>query len=39
MVKATVNILISFESYFIKDSKYMHNFLVVLSIYKLVAPV
>ena len=39
MVKATVKILISFESYIIKDSKYLNNFFVVLTIYKLVAPV
>ena len=39
MFKATVKILISFESYIIKDSKYLNNFFVVLTIYKLVAPV
>ena len=32
MVKATVKILISFESYIIEESKYMHNFVVVLTI-------
>ena len=38
MVKATFKILISFESYIIMDSKYIHNFLMVLTIKKLVAP-
>ena len=32
MVKVTVKILISFESFIMKDSKYVLYFLVVLSI-------